>query len=367
MSDFLERINIGRTTDTNKGLLTGLTKFDKFTYNLQKETYTVIGAMKKVGKTAFLDFRYVLMPYLLNPNANIKWFYFSFEISRIKKMAKFASFLIFYKYGKLINPSEIMSVGDKKLSDEDYLLVEEVYKKELVALFGEWNKQGKLIKEGKITFIEEKTNPTGIRVTLLDHFYKNGEIMYTDYEIEGAKKKRMTGYRENDPSLYTIIITDHVGLLKKEQGFNKKDNIDKFSEFMIEMRNTYKATVIATSQFNRDLSKIDRLKFSGDQLTPTAEDFKDTGNLAEDATVLITLFNPYAYKHLKKHLGYELNKLDKKYVSLHLLESRDTEGFVDLGLNFIGSCGFFKELPYPEDMTNSIYQKVQSNQFALEQ
>ena len=175
----------------------------------------------------------------------------------------------------------------------------------------------------------------------------------------------MIGYTENDEELYTVCITDHVGLLKKERGYTKKDNIDKHSEYMVFFRNIFKLTIIDVSQFNRDLGKIDRLKFSGDALSPTAEDFKDTGNLAENVNLLLALFNPSSMKHIRTHLGYNIDKLQNRYVSLHILEARDTEGFIDLGLNFVGECGAYKELPNIENITNTQYNEIVDNQYIL--
>jgi len=141
------------------------------------------------------------------------------------------------------------------------------------------------------------------------------------------------------------LILDHVGLLKRERGFTKKDNIDKMSEYFVFLRNMCKFTIVVASQFNRDLGKVDRLKFSGEDLQPTREDFKDTGNLAEDASMLIAMFNPTLYTHIKKHLSYDLTKLGKSYRSLHILDSRNTESNVNLGIMLMGENGFISELP----------------------
>ena len=189
-NDFLAKVRKNKISEVSGGLKSALTKFSNFTNNIQKETYIAVGGMKKSGKTAFVDFYYLLMPYILNPTAKIKWFYFSGEISRIKKMAKFAAFFMLFKYNKIVTPAYILSLGNNKISDDDEKLVQEIYSNELVDLFGVWDSRGKLIKEGKIYFCEDKVNPTAIRSILLTHFYANGELIYDTYVVDGVTKKK---------------------------------------------------------------------------------------------------------------------------------------------------------------------------------
>jgi hypothetical protein len=364
MSDFLKAVEDG-IRGSNTGLKSGLPGFDAFTDNIQEECYISVGAQKKTGKTAFVDFRYLLMPYLLNPGKDIHWIYYSYEISRIRKIAKFVAFLIHYKYGILITPNVILGKGDRKLSTSEKKLVEEIYHGEIEDLFGQYNSNGTLLKRGKIDFFEKKTNPTGIKNYLDKYFLSAGEFKeeVVEREISGEKVSRVekSAYVKNNPNSHTIIILDHMGLLARERGFSKKDNMDKMSEYFVMVRNSYKPTIVVVNQFNRDLGKIDRLKFSGEDLQPSAEDWKETGTIAEDVNMLIALFNPSLYPHIHKHLEYNIDRLGKRYISLHLLESRDTEGFVDMGLYFAGECGYFKELPAPDKVTEEIYKKIETN------
>ena len=364
MSDFLKAVEDG-IKGSNTGLKSGLPGFDKFTDNIQEECYISVGAQKKTGKTAFVDFRYVLMPYLLNPDKDIHWIYYSYEISRIRKIAKFVAFFMFYKYKILITPNVILGKGDRKLLPEEKKLVEEIYHNEIEDLFGKYSANGTLLKKGKIDFFEKKSNPTGIKNYLDKYFLSVGEFKeeVIEREVSGEKVSRVekSAYIKNNPNSHTIVILDHMGLLARERGFSKKENMDKMSEYFVLTRNLYKPTIVAVNQFNRDLGKIDRLKFSGEDLQPTAEDWKETGTISEDVNMLIALFNPSLYPHIHRHLEYNIDKLGKRYVSLHLLESRDTEGFVDLGLFFAGECGYFKELPAIKDMTEAHYKLIEEN------
>jgi len=361
---FLKEVDDG-IAGRNTGLITSLKKLSKFINNIQKKTYYVIGANQKTGKTAFSDFLFILGPYVMNKNLNVKYIYFSFEIDLIEKMAKFCAFFMDYKYGIYCDSNYILSRGEDKLSLEHRKLVQDIYNNELVDLFGEYDEEGNLIKEGKIIFFQDKLNPEGIRKYLLNYASNIGKFIYSKYNInengKSIEKQKIAGFVEKDSKLFTFIIVDHVGLLKRERGFSKKENIDKFSEHMVFFRNVCKFSPIAISQFNRDLGKIDRLKFSGEDLQPSIEDFKDTGSLAEDASLVMALFNPTLLPHLRKHKQYDLKKIGKGYRSLHILASRNTPTGVSVSLLLEGKTGNFKELPNNDEMSKleKVYEYVQ--------
>lgn len=337
----------------NHGLPIKLVKLSKFINNIQKKTYYVLGAQQKTGKTALADYLFILGPYLINPKANVKYIYFSLEVDLIEKMAKYCAFFMDIKYGIFCDSNYILSRGDTPLAPEHLALVEEIYNNELIDLFGKYDERGNIIKEGKIIFFQDKMNPEGIRKYLLSYAKRNGEFITEQFKFEDiAEEKtgtRIIGYKENDPDLYTFIITDHVGLLKRERGYNMKENIDKFSEHMVWFRNLCRFSPVAISQFNRDLGKVDRLKFSGEELQPTVEDFKNTGSLSEDASIVMALFNPTLLPHLKKHKNYDLKKIGKGYRSLHILASRNTESGVSISLHLDGKTGNFRELPNSDE------------------
>lgn len=335
----------------NKGLPGGLPRFDKFTNNIQKGTFYVVGAQVKCGKTAWIDYRFILNPYL-SGNQNIKWIYFSYEIDKVEKMAKWCAFFMYHKYKILCDSNYILSRGENILSQEHKKLVQEIYETDLLPLFS------------KIDFIEDKSNPTGIYQYLMQYARDNGEFIKEKYSIseneKTIQKERIIGYKENNPDLYTIIILDHIGLMRRERGFTKKENIDKMSEYFVWLRNICKFTPVAISQFNRDLAKIERLKFSGENLQPTVEDFKDTGNLSEDASMVIALFNPCLYPHIDDHLGYKIKKLNGGYRSAHILASRNTETGVSISFYMEGKNGIFRELPAIDKITDKDYQNIKT-------
>lgn len=327
----------------NTGLSSGFERLDRLTNNIQKKSINLIGAQPKTGKTTFVDARYVIEPFLKHreevEKGNIRWIYYSYEIDRTSKMAKFAAYFMWHRFKIRCDPNYILSRGDHEISEEHLERIRQIYEEDLVPLFGRVDDNGNLVEQGAIMFHEDKQNPTGIRNELIDYASKNGKI-------RGETFNRIVGYEPNNPDLHTIVIMDHVGLMRKERGFNKKDNLDKFSEYCVKLRNTFHFTFVLVSQFNRGLGKIERLRFSGQDLQPSLEDFKDTGNLAEDANLVIGLFNPNIYHHLDEHMHYPLRTLNKMYRSAHILANRDGPAGSALPLVMDHATGKFIEIPH---------------------
>ena len=362
---FLKEVQRG-IEGRNKGLNCGLKRLNKFINGIQKKTYYLVGALQKSGKTALVDCIFVLYPYLLEKKANVKWIYYSYEIDLMEKMAKFCAFFMDYKHGIYCDSNYILGRGEHRVKPEHLPLIEDIYNNELIDLFGKYDDEGHQLSEGRITFFEEKINPQGVKNYLMKYAEDNGEFIKKKVTIKGEEGQLkeidvVTGYKEKDEDLYTIIIVDHLALTKREKGLNLKENIDRLSQHMVFFRNICKFTPVLISQFNRDMGKIERMKFSGEQLQPTLEDFKDSGDPGADASLVLGLFNPTLLPHLRTHLGYDLIKIGKSYRSLHILASRNTETGVNLSLMMEGKTGMFRELPKNDDneRLNEVYEYVQ--------
>ena len=294
MSNILKEIYEGRK-GKNLGLNMGFPKLNQDFGGIQKGVSWAVGAEAKVGKTAYVDTLWVINPYILNPDANIHWKYYSFEIDRINKEAKYIAHFLKRDFnidtvkhnGKIYDVCDRYILGKKvdeknnliKVTEDHLSKIEVIVGKYIVPLFGKYNDDGLLIQSGKIDFIEDRINPTGIRNYLVDYAKQNGKLIYQPYHIEEngvrIKKQRLIGYKPNDESLYTIVIQDHCRNMQRERGFNMKENIDKYSEYHVFLRNMFKFSFVIISHLNRSNADLERLKFMGDKIYPTAEQFKD--------------------------------------------------------------------------------------------
>jgi hypothetical protein len=362
----------------NRGLTTGNKKLDRAINGIQKYHSYGIAAAPKVGKTTFADFSFVLAPYLQMEREgrldDIEWIYFSYEIERISKEFKFAAFFMYYDYGifnfefngktypmcqdylegKLLYVKGLDAKGEEihdfvPIQPEHSNMLLQIYLKRIIPLFGEYDEEGKQIKPGKIRFIDNPENPTGMWKYCIEYARQNGTAVMEKFTIKNAQgkdeeKEKIVSYSEKNPKKFTIIVTDHVRKLVKERGFTMKENIDKWLEYSTMMRNKFGFTFVNICHSNRGVSNVVRLQQSGEMIFPTSDDVKDTGNLAEESTVLMTLFNPNDEKYnLERHMGVDLEH-HPNYRSLHITESRYTECPAHIQMNMFGNVNYFVSL-----------------------
>ena len=84
----------------NFGLPTGIPDLDKSLDGMQRKTTYTVASSPKVGKSTLVDFCFVLNPYLYsleNPDLDIDWNYYSFEIDRVSKEFDFTCYTIKYE------------------------------------------------------------------------------------------------------------------------------------------------------------------------------------------------------------------------------------------------------------------------------
>ena len=268
------------------------------------------------------------------------------ERSRTYKFAKWISRKIFYDYGIIIPVGKMLGWTDKMTKDEhDIFLTYKEYMEKM---------------EEVITIIDGPENPVGIAKELKEYALQNGKIEQLD--------KHNKIYIPNDENVITLVIIDHIGLLKTTKDLStKKQVIDKMSDELRYARDFFGYSPVVVSQFNRDISNPIRIK-QGD-VEPNLEDFKESSQTQDDADVILALFDPMRYK-VADPSGYDLNKLKdefgaKYFRSVRLIKNSYGEDDIRIGLGFLGSVGMFKELPKRKDITDSDYQSVVNKTFFL--
>jgi hypothetical protein len=370
--NFIEEYKKGQSGG-NKGLPMGpgLQNVAKAINGVQRARIYGIAAPPKAGKSTFTDYAFVIQPFLyaVEHNVPIEWIYFSFELDRVSKEFDFAAYFLFHDYevSTITLPEGVTKEGksviglspdylrgrmqdDKekiiKVDDRIFELIKDVYIKRIIPLFGEYGVDGKQISKGYITFIEEKDNPTGIYKYLKKHAEKDGKFITAKY----GGSTRITGYQPNNPGKFTIIITDHLRKLVPERGFLMKQTVDKYIEYSVELRNWCGYTFAHIIHLNRGLTETGRMKEFGDMLFPGSDDIKDTGNLAEDADFVFTIFNPNDQRYnLKKHFGTVIkdskdNPIYPNLRTIHLVESRHCEFPQHFRSNMFGGLKNFELL-----------------------
>ena len=299
----------------NRGLSFNLPRFGRIVPDLQKGMYYLVGGEMGTGKTSFVDDTMLLEPFedALRKKKKIKGIYYSFEMDTLSKVSRFASRRMFIERGKRVSAMELLGYMENRVSDE---VVKEVssYKDYFESFFEH------------MKFVDYPKGPESIKKDLL-------EFSNTIGRWEG------TNFIEDDPDCTYPIVIDHIGLIARE-GMSKREAIDTLSKILVFFRNKCKMTFIVISQFNRSLSSTDR--FNINRVIPQLSDFADSSGPAQDCNKAFGLFSPARYG-FEEYLGYDIEELEDRFRSLHILKNR--EGITDkmIPLEFIGEVGYFRE------------------------
>ena len=336
----------------NKGIPMG---FDRLTnyVGIRKGMYYLIGGNTGSGKTSFIDDAFVLNPvdWSLSKEGResgikVKVWYRSMERSRAYKMAKWMSRKIFIDQGILIPVGKLLGWKEVMTKDEhDLYLHYKDYMNELCEV---------------VTLIDGPENPVGIAKELKVYAEANGTIEQLD--------KWNKVYIPNDPNEITMVVVDHIGLLKTTTAQpTKKDAIDKMSDELRFARDFYGYSPVVVSQFNRSISNPTRIK-NGD-VEPQLEDFADSSSTQNDADVVMGLFDPIRYK-VADPSGYNLDKLvdsfgAKYFRSLRVIKNSYGEDDIRIGMGFLGQVGMFKELPRKKEITDDDYEAIINKSYFL--
>ncbi len=334
-----------------EGLANGFDRINNYIFGVQRKCITLIGGQSGVYKSTMLDF--IIQNAIQDAEAkNIKLnlFYNSFEIDKLTKQCNWLSTQIYLKYGIIISPETIKGFGKNRLTLEQEKIVDfEVPLME--ELFN------------KIHWNFAPLNPTGLYRQVWNHFYTDelksrGYFLEEDYidPEDGKIKKKKVKFILDDPNEVNLMCTDHFYLVKKERGYNTKENIDKFSEYQVETKNMFDMSYINLQQFNSGLSSVDRLKFKGADVSPQQSDFRDTTNPYTDSDLCIGLMSPFKMD-LESCLGYDITKLKEKMIMFKVIKNRLAKDNIGIGLHVKPEAGSFHELPEVKSINYNNYLK----------
>lgn len=193
--------------------------------------------------------------------------------------------------------------------------------------------------------------------TLWQFGSKHGTLFYENYtDSEGNQKKKIVNFKPTNPDWQCLVVVDHLSLLNLERGFSVKENIDKWSEYCVQLSNQFGMSFFNISQFNDSLSSVERSKFKGIDLSPQQSDFKNTRNPYDDSDVVLGLMNPYKLD-MRESLKYRLNEFKSNFVMLKVIKNRLSVDNIAIGTLFNAKAGTFIELPRAEEMTEDLYKE----------
>lgn len=335
----------------NMGLPIGFPRLNKYV-GIRSRVYTVLFGPTGAGKSALVDNMFILNPFdwvisnANKDNLDMHVFLFSMERSKVLRMAKWVSRYIFLQKGILIPLQKLMGWWDRKIDRSEYQYFEmcEPYIDMLMS---------------KVEIIEGPQNPEGIRKVVKAYAEANG---ITDETDKWNKK-----YIPNNPKQMVIPIVDHHGLTRLERGMDKKQAIDKVSEYMQNFRDLYGYCPVDVAQLTRNMNNPIYSKM--ESFEPTLDDVKESGRPGEDADQVISIFEPLRYK--TKNLSYDADLFvneatgERHFRSVSILKNSYDSSDISIGMAMQGATGYFKELPKPKQMETFSYESVKDNSYFL--
>lgn len=313
----------------------------------QKRYYLISGAAKS-AKTQITSLMFLFTPILYayyHPDkVRVKIFYFPLEETEEDVTERFMSYLLYMKSGGKIAKSST----DLNSTDERFPIEEDIIEK----LKSEDYQKILRFYEENVFFMEEK-NPTGIYKQLTHYAEQNGtfhkkKMQFVNKATGALEEKEVFDYYEPyDKDEYVIVITDHVSLINTEGGLDLRESINKFSNYMIDIRNKYSYIPVVVQQQNTDTISAEAVRSK--HIIPTLNGLADSKAPGKDCNMFIGMTHPYSFGNMASFAGYDTGKMKNNFRLITIVLNRNGNSNGSSGLYFNGKCCVFKELPEPDN------------------
>lgn len=336
----------------NQGIPIGFHRLNKY-IGIRKRIYTLIFGTTGVGKSAFTHSSYILNPFdwyvsrQNTTNIKLKIILFSQERSKLYTQMKWISRRIFLSQGVLIQVGSLLGWdGFPPLTKDEH---------DLYQMCGDYIRSMK----GIIDIIDGNQNATGVYKYVKQYAEANGKIERLD-EFHKV-------YIPNNENEIVIPISDHIGLTRPEKSQNKKEAIDKLSEYFQYFRDFFGYSPVAVSQVNRDISNPIYKKM--DSFEPNLDQVKESGKPSEDSDCVLSIFQPH--RHKTNDSAYDTSKfIDPNtggdfFRKIIILKNTYGESDLGVGMAFHGATGTFSELPKAKHMDGFNYSSLFDSSFFL--
>lgn len=333
----------------NEAIPIGLKRLGKYA-NIRPRILTLLFSTSGAGKSSMMDTiilnacdSHMSSPTInkLKPDFQL----FSMERSKLLRIAKWTSFIIFRNEGVEIPVPKLLGWWDEKLTKEEYSLV--LKQKEYIdCLLNDY-----------VTIYEGAKSPNEFYSVMKTHLESKGT-----YDKIIRKGKEYKAYIKNNDNEIVIPVIDHGNLIKTTQVLpSKKQAIDKTVEMVQGFRDLESCSPFWVAQVNRSISSVSRIKDNEHELM--LEDVKESGDVGDACDLALSLFDPIKYGQSSK-TGYKpVDFIDKSdgsnyFRSIQILKSTYGQDSLRIPLAFNGFCGQFKELKKRSDLTETEYEKL---------
>lgn len=344
----------------------GIPSLDKHVPGIIPGVQYEVTASSGVGKTQLAKFLFVSQPYKFikehpETGLKIKILYFALEESVQEFLLTLTCARLKEKYGIIVQPMHLISMGQYHISAE---LLEKV--RECKEYFAE-------LREC-IEVIDYISNPFGIYKYARAYARANGRFYFKSVEVFPTEGQDVIfdEYRANDPKLIVIGVMDHISLLQSEATLDTNTTWGAMSKFSSEycrkmLTKHYKFAWVNIHQQAADKEKL-QFTSSGQnieqKIKPSLDGLGDCKVTARDALVVLGLFSPERYQ-IKKELGYDIGVLQDNYRTLSILKNRFGTPNLECGLYFNGAVNTFRQLPPPDsEEMKAIYEGIKKGTYS---
>lgn len=322
-------------------------RFENDFIGIEQSCYTTITSFTKGGKSQFTSYTFIYQPlmycYYSKADISLKIIYFPLEETPERILQRFISWLLYdFSGGKIrISPRDLRSTTSP-ISQEILDIIESDEIQDIIAYF-----------EEHVIFPEEPSlNPTGIYKWCVKYAEEHGTvhtkiIKYKDEFNIDKEKQVITGYEQDDPNEYRLIIIDTINLIDTEKGMTLKQSMDKMSEYLAKyLRNKYKFSPIVIQQQTFESEGNEAFKLG--KVRPSVAGLGDSKYTSRDSDIVLGLFSPFRFA-IKNYEGYDITKFKDKIRFLEVIVNRNGEMGGLCPLFFDGAVCDFKELPLPNN------------------
>ena len=326
-----------------------LKKFRRDFVGIEQKKYYLVTAHEKSGKTQLFSylFLYNALDFAFkNPEKiRLKVFYYHLEEDEQTIVLRYMSHLLYILSNKKIR----ISVSDLESTNEEQILSEDILK---LLETPEYKERFEFFE--KCVEFMESTNPSGIWFDLNAYADSHGKSIYVEEECtnrdtgEVKKRKKFDHYEADDPDEYVLIITDHVSLLTQERGMSLRETINKYSEYMVTLRNKFSYTPIAIQQQSTETADLEA--FKANKIRPNTPGLSDSKYTARDCNTMLGIVNPFKFE-IPTYLKYNIEKFQDNIRFLEVVIQRGGVAKGIAPLFFDGATCYFTQLPDYKELT----------------
>lgn len=285
-----------------------MTRLQKYIHGFMNDRIYLLGADSGVGKTTLGDWMlFNTIEFCRKKGVPIKVLYYSWEIARSMKEAKWLAMIIYRKWGVRLSSEYLLGRMPKYMPDENHLRMVLWAYKELEEIMK------------YIEFIEYTGSAAEVDDQVLSMASEYGTIQYLS---EARDNHKIRSYEKKDPRSMLIVMYDHIALVDTEYGEKTKDGIDAIAKNAVKHRNIFQISSIILQQFSTDLMSMSRNKHKGPEaLIPQRIDFGDSKYTYRDADVVMGAVRPADFD-VVEYCGFDITELGRFFVALHLMKNR---------------------------------------------